>query len=104
MRASKKRRNHDLVRRETEDDNAALGLTEHSWSGPLPPPAALREFDDLVENGAERIVCEWEQESAHRRNYEIKALRAHVWLDSLRRISAFIFAMSALGLTGRSVG
>jgi uncharacterized membrane protein len=27
------------------------------WSGPLPPPAVLEKFSQIIPNGAERIVA-----------------------------------------------
>lgn len=40
-------------------------LVAASWTGPLPPPAALEQFDRIIPNGAERIMsmCEREQKS-----------------------------------------
>ena len=37
-----------------------------SWQGPLPPPATLREFDDVVPGAALRILDMAEKQSAHR--------------------------------------
>lgn len=50
-----------------------------NWSGPLPPPAALAQFNEIIPNGAERIMAMVEHEQAHRIAMEQKALRAEVW-------------------------
>lgn len=36
------------------------------WSGPIPAPGSLREFDDIIKDGAERIMRMAEQEQQHR--------------------------------------
>jgi uncharacterized membrane protein len=99
MRASKRRRNLEPARQRAEIETHQIVLAEQqAWSGPLPHPETLQQFDALVENGAERIFQQWEREAAHRRAYEDRALRAHLRLDAVGRAMAFIFAMSTLGL------
>ena len=50
-----------------------------NWSGPLPPPAALAQFNEIIPNGAERIMSMVEQEQSHRIAMDRAALRAEVW-------------------------
>ncbi len=45
------------------------------WSGPLPPPAALERFNQILPNGAERIVAMAEKEQSHRIEYEKMVLQ-----------------------------
>lgn len=45
------------------------------WSGPLPPPAALEQFDTIIENGAERIFKMAEAEQSARLARESDAIR-----------------------------
>jgi uncharacterized membrane protein len=40
------------------------------YQGPIPPPELLAKFNDLVPNGAERIFCQFEAQSEHRRSLE----------------------------------
>ncbi|MDP2821706.1 MAG: DUF2335 domain-containing protein [Sulfuritalea sp.] len=49
-----------------------------NWSGPLPPPEALARFDQIIPNGAERILRMTEQEQAHRLAAESAALNANI--------------------------
>ena len=49
-----------------------------NWSGPLPPPDALARFDQIIPNGAERILRMTEQEQAHRLDTEKAALEANI--------------------------
>lgn len=44
-----------------------VGVQSSSFSGPLPPPAMLKEYNDVIADGAERIfsMTEQEQNSRH---------------------------------------
>lgn len=48
------------------------------WAGPLPPPAALAHFNEIIDNGAERIMKMVEQEQAHRIDHEKTVLIATI--------------------------
>jgi len=48
------------------------------WSGPLPAPADLEKFNQIIPNGAERILAMSEKEQAHRIDYESKGLAATI--------------------------
>lgn len=41
-------------------------LISAQWEGPLPPPSTLAHFNDVVEDGAERIFRMAEREQEHR--------------------------------------
>lgn len=83
-----------------EQRDASILVEQGSyWKGPLPPPAVIEEFRRLVPDAPERIFQQWEQESAHRRAYEQKALDAAVKRDARGQISATIFALSALAVS-----
>ena len=55
------------------------GIISQQWSGPLPPPAALAQFNSIIPNGAERIIAMVEQEQAHRIDYEKTVLQATIY-------------------------
>ena len=46
------------------DTPSVLALSE-TWSGPLPHPSDLAAFNDVVQNGAERIIAMAENRAAH---------------------------------------
>ncbi|HEX8689272.1 MAG TPA: DUF2335 domain-containing protein [Solirubrobacterales bacterium] len=48
------------------------------FSGPVPPPEILRAYDDVVDNGAERIISQWEGETRHRQTLESQRLDAFI--------------------------
>lgn len=57
-------------------DNGSEQLISAQWEGPLPPPATLADFNNIVENGAERIVQMAEKEQAHRIRMDEESLDA----------------------------
>lgn len=66
--------------RKTENQPAVQhqSSTQISWSGPLPPPAALEHFDRIIPNGASRILAMAETEQTHRVAMETAALDAEI--------------------------
>lgn len=70
---------------------------EASYSGPLPPPSILQQYNDIVPGAAERILRMAEQQSEHRQLLE----KTVVIGDSKRAdrglICGLIVALAALG-------
>ena len=61
------------------DDLPNEGRTVESfiqWKAPLPPPQVIAQFDDVVENGAERVFSQFEIEAKHRRTMEANTVRS----------------------------
>ena len=51
-------------------------VVSQQWSGPLPPPAALEHFNEIIPDGAERIMAMIEREQAHRIAHDNTVLAA----------------------------
>ncbi|GHU06287.1 membrane protein [Betaproteobacteria bacterium] len=51
---------------------------QQRWQGPLPPLESLASFNEIIPNGAERIMAMAEQEQAHRFESEKKYMNALV--------------------------
>lgn len=68
------------------------------WSGPLPPPAALEKFNQIIPGGADRILAMAEKEQTHRIEYEKTGLSATV-NESKRGqwLGAFISLVAVVG-------
>lgn len=82
------------------DDQGHRTVVTHAqqWSGPMPPPAMLEEFDRVVPGAAERILALTERETGHRIEWEKKALDANV--GESRRGQWLGAGISALAVTG----
>ena len=47
-----------------------------TWEGPIPPPAILQQFDEVVPGLAQIMVDSWVREQEHRRGIETEAIAA----------------------------
>ncbi len=71
-------------------------LTLASWSGPLPPPAVLREYNEIVPGCAGEIVSSFTNEVTHRQGMDRKGFVATIFGMSL----GFIGLVGMLGIAG----
>jgi uncharacterized membrane protein len=53
-------------------------IVSQQWSGPLPPPAALEHFNQIIPNGAERIMRMVELEQEHRITHDRQIVAAMI--------------------------
>jgi uncharacterized membrane protein len=72
-----------------------VGVHQH-FSGPLPPPALLKQYDDVAPGAAERILKKFESQTDHR----IRLESVVVWTGSIKELGGlvcgFIIAMTAI--------
>jgi len=79
--------------------NSALATVTQqslSFSGPLPPPGVLAKYNEVIPNGAERIVAMAERQSAHRESLEAQVVAGNVASQKRGSIFAFIICLVAL--------
>ena len=83
-----------------------------SWSGPLPPPSVLVDYNKAVSNGAERILSMAERQAAHRMEMDAKmAASDHrlaqtgQWIGLAVVLAVLVLAgyVAYLGATGAAV-
>jgi uncharacterized membrane protein len=74
-----------------------------SYQGPLPPPAMLRSYDDVVPGTAERIVAMAEREQQHRHRWEREALSADRWYAMVSLTAGWSVAV-ALAMAAAAAG
>ncbi|MFZ1750353.1 MAG: DUF2335 domain-containing protein [Saprospiraceae bacterium] len=74
---------------------ATIAIRE-SFSGPIPPPQLLAEYNNVIENGAERIMKMAENQSNHRISLEDHAIKEE--LRQSRYGQYFGFALGVLGM------
>lgn len=48
-------------------------LKRKFWSGPLPPPETIREYQQMIPDAPERVFRQYEKEATHRRTVEKRA-------------------------------
>lgn len=67
-----------------------------SFSGPIPPPQLLAQYNEIIPNGAERIMVMAERQSAHRESLEAMVITGNVASQTRGSYFAFIICMTAL--------
>jgi uncharacterized membrane protein len=71
-------------------------LVHQHFSGPLPPPAVLKQYDDVAPGSAERIIMKFESQTEHR----IRLESIVVWTGSIKELGGlvcgFTIAMTAI--------
>ena len=72
-----------------------------TYSGAVPPPEMLREFDKIIPNGADRFMKMAEEQSAHRRKIEQKIVESNVKNENLGLV--FAFSISIIGLISAAI-
>jgi uncharacterized membrane protein len=82
----------------TGDRQAPNGVKVVSVSreAPLPPPAEFREYDQLIPNGADRIMAQWESETAHRHRLQRRQQLFPLIEQIVARVFALLFAAGCL--------
>ena len=79
----------------TPQATAIATLTQSvSFSGPLPPPGLLARYNDVIPNGAERIMAMAERQSAHRESLEAKVVEGNVASQARGSNYAFIICLT----------
>jgi uncharacterized membrane protein len=67
-----------------------------SFSGPLPHPDILAQYNTVLPNGAERIIAMVEKQSAHREHIENCVVEGNVRSQSRGSWFGFIVSMTAI--------
>lgn len=76
---------------------ASLEIVE-GFSGPIPHPQLLQQYDQICPGAADRIIRTMEQEAAHRHAMEGAALRADIIDTRIGQTCAFIIVLATLGI------
>lgn len=68
------------------------------FSGPIPPPSILARYNEVVHDGAERILAMAERQSKHRELLESQVVTGN--LESQRRGSLYAFVLALVTILG----
>lgn len=69
--------------------------THHS--GPIPSPETIMEYDNIIPNGAERIMLMAEKQSIHRQNMESDMIKSKNKQSERGQVFAFILSIILIG-------
>lgn len=81
------------IKQQPPKSSAAIVQVASAFSGPIPPPNILKQYDDIVPGAADRILKMAEQQSAHRQRLEVKAVDSMDFNAKLGTISGLIVAL-----------
>ena len=80
-----------------------------SFSGPLPHPSILAKYNEIIPNGAERLMAMAESQSEHRQRLEARVIESNTKSQERGVLYAFLLCLVAmvggftLIFTGRNV-
>ena len=98
----KKNRNKSPVKKSLNKPTPQISISGQQFSGPLPPPEMLSQYNAIIPSLAENIVQMAQDESKHRRLIEQKTLQTNIDIsnfNSSERKRGQIFGF-AIGMTG----
>ena len=70
---------------------------QYSYSGPLPHPEILERYEKAVPGSAERILAQFESQSLHRQEIELRVVKSDTFAQIFGLICGFILGLIALG-------
>jgi uncharacterized membrane protein len=76
---------------------------EQSFTGPIPPPIALREYDDVLPGAAERILKMTEEQSSHRRELEKQVIDENLKQAKRGQRYGLIIGLAAIAVGGACI-
>ncbi len=71
--------------------------------GPLPDPAEIQRYDELISNGADRIMAQWEAETAHRHKMQSRHQILPFYDQIAGRIIALVFSFGCLAVAAFAI-
>ncbi|MDR1305347.1 MAG: DUF2335 domain-containing protein [Verrucomicrobiales bacterium] len=69
------------------------------YSGPIPPPEQLRQFNEIISNGADRIMKMAESQANQRMKTDGEIVRWQLFGNILGQVLAFLIAIGGLFAT-----
>lgn len=87
----------DVIVRELEENPEFRALLlRYTYSGPLPPPELLAQYDEIVPGAARQIIDSFHDQTAHRISIEKNVIDADVWKSKLGLVAGFVIALVGL--------
>ena len=98
---SKKIKSSLPTKRQTESVNpqpsAVAHVTHHQFSGPLPPPEVIDQYNQIIPGAAERILAMAEQDAIHQREIENAAMT--LTAEEMKRGQLYGFIIGVFAFT-----
>ncbi len=75
-------------------------LQFQSFTGPIPPPTILAQYEQVCKGAADRIITQFEEQGRHRRGLEQKAINYNVFSATLGQVFGFFLFLAGIGMGG----
>ncbi len=72
-------------------------VSQEYFSGPIPPPSVMRQYEEILPGSAERILKMAENQSSHRISMESKIIPRQQRESTLGQIFGFILSLLLIG-------
>jgi len=79
-----------------QNNKPVAAFIKEQYSGPLPHPEIMRQYDSIVPGLANRIIHQFEEQSKHRRELEQKVIKSDLVMARLGLIFGFIIGMASV--------
>jgi uncharacterized membrane protein len=89
---------NDIVDPRGEGEREVYVEQSLTWSAPIPPPEILRGYNEVIDNGAERLFRQFEIEAEHRRDLQLRGQSHNLIVALSGRTAALVFSLSALAV------
>lgn len=90
------KKNRSLSKHKKSSSVKAVRVVGESFSGPIPPPTILAQYDQVLPGSAERILKMAETQEAHRHVIEAKVIKSEVINSRAGLIFGFMIGMTAI--------
>lgn len=87
------KKSRDLIRRDVQ----IQAERQEFFSGPLPPPEKLAQYEQILPGAAERIMQMAERQSEHRRSLESRVVNSDIWNSRIGLIFGFVIGVIGVG-------
>ena len=94
--AKKKNKVPALPSNNQQDKQVQVTRQEVSYSGPIPPAEQLRQYEDICEGAADRILAMAEKQAIHRHTLEASVIRSNTRNSLLGIVCAFLLGLSTI--------
>lgn len=76
--------------KKNDEVKAAIMMLQEEYSGPIPHPSAMREYEAILPGSADRILVMAEKQQEHRMEMEKKAISAQLSHNKRGQIFGFV--------------
>ena len=90
----------EAAQRSNPDQLVGIAVQQTSFSGPLPPPEILAQYEQILPGAADRLFMMAERQAAHRMELETTVVKGNVLAQHRGVLGAVTTVVAGFGLSG----